>query len=99
MKMSFLVGAGIGLMNVSILYFTWKRVLAKKSLVLPVSVIVFKYPILAAIFYVLISRHIINLAGLLIGLGAFMPAILFASFFQRVRGPKKKTNVSLKIDA
>lgn len=93
---SFFAGAGLAILNVAALYISWKKILEKKNLVLSVSVIVFKYPILGFLLYEVVHLKQISLGWFMVGMGTFLPAVLLSLIFWF--SPKKKKEVSLKID-
>lgn len=93
---SFFSGAALGVLNVAALYFTWKKILEKKNLVLSVSVIVFKYPLLGFILYAVVQLKQISLGWFMVGMGSFLPAVLFSLIFWFA--PKKQKEISLKIE-
>ncbi len=97
--LSFFVGAILALLNVAVLYFSWKRMLLKKNLVLPASVIVFKYPILGFILYEVVHLKQIHLSWFLIGMGAFIPpAILTFAWWSLENRKGPASEISLKIE-
>ncbi len=93
---SFFAGAGLAILNVAALYISWKKILEKKNLVLSVSVIVLKYPILGFLLYEVVHLKQISLGWFMVGMGTFLPAVLLSLIFWF--SPKKKKEVSLKID-
>ncbi len=93
---SFFAGAGLAVLNVAALYFSWKKILEKKNLVLSVGVIVFKYPLLGFILYEVVHLKQISLGWFMVGMGSFLPAVLVSLFFWMM--PKKQKEISLKIE-
>ena len=90
--LSFFSGAVLALMNVAALYFSWKKILQKKSLVLSASVIVIKYPLLGFILYEVVHLKQISLGWFLVGMGAFIPAAVVTAIWWSLTSPKIADN-------
>ncbi len=86
--LSFYSGAILALINVAALYFSWKKILEKKNLVLSGSVIVIKYPLLGFILYEVVHLKQISLGWFLIGMGTFIPAAVVTGIWWSITSPK-----------
>jgi hypothetical protein len=85
---SFYAGSALALFNVAVLYFSWKKILEKKNLVLSASVIVIKYPLLGFILYEVAHLKQISLGWFLVGMGTFIPAACLAGVWWSLTSPK-----------
>ena len=94
--LSFFAGAGLALINVAALYFSWKKILQKKSLVLSASVIVIKYPLLGFILYEVVHLKQLSLGWFLVGMGAFIPSAVLTAIWWSLTSPK---NVDKAVDS
>ena len=72
----FLCGTALSLANIGLLYFSWKRILAKKSIALAVSVIVLKYGITGYLIYKVAKLGLYPLGWTAGGLGLFLLSAL-----------------------
>jgi hypothetical protein len=96
--LSFFTGSVLALFNVAVLYFSWKKILEKKNLVLSASVIVIKYPLLGFILYEAAHLKQISLGWFLVGMGTFIPAAFIAGIWWSITSPKlPPEEVDLKI--
>ena len=96
--LSFFTGSILALFNVAVLYFSWKKILEKKNLVLSASVIVIKYPLLGFILYEAAHLKQISLGWFLVGMGTFIPAAFIAGIWWSITAPKlPPEEVDLKI--
>lgn len=76
---SFLIGAGLILLNFLLLGLAWKLIFAQKFVALSIGVIVFKYAILGIIIFKLVKNPWVSLLWFSMGVATFMiPAIAYA---------------------
>ncbi len=73
---AFLVGTTIALVNILLLYFSWKRILQKKSVALSVGVIVIKYATLGFIIYQMATKNLFLLEWVCVGIGTLLVSAL-----------------------
>lgn len=73
---SFAVGAGIITLNWFAISFSWKRLLAKKSVALATGVIVIKWAIFGAICIVLGRQNWVDSTWLILGVSTIIPTVL-----------------------
>jgi len=78
---SFFIGGLLILLNVWALTFVWKRIIQKKFIALPVSVIVFKYAILGLIIYQVSKVPWLNPLCFSAGLGSLIVTTGLYLFF------------------
>lgn len=72
----FLLGSAISLANLGLLYFVWKRILAKKTVALAAAVIVLKYGITGYLIYKVAKLGLYPLGWTAGGLGLFLLSAL-----------------------
>lgn len=69
---SFALGSFISIFNVVAIYFSWSRILNKKSIALAIGVIVIKYAILTSLIYYLASSGRIALVSFAMGVASLV---------------------------
>jgi hypothetical protein len=72
----FSLGAALSFANIGILYFSWKRILAKKTVALAVTAIVLKYGITGYLIYKVAKLGLYPLGWTAGGLGLFLLSTL-----------------------
>jgi hypothetical protein len=77
------LGAGLMLFNLVLLGWTWKRLIAKKSIALTVGIIVIKYAILLGSIYYLAREDWFSPLGAGLGIASFMLAALILAIISR----------------
>ncbi len=77
---AFLLGTAIALINIVLLYFSWNRILQKKSVALSVSVIVIKYATLGFIIYHIAYRNLFQLEWVCVGLAMLLVSAVATAF-------------------
>ena len=82
---SYVTGASLILVNISLLAWTWSKILNKKLVALAVSIIVIKYAIYAVIIYKIVSLAYINKTWFVLGLGTLMPSVLIFAFLNAIK--------------
>lgn len=76
---SYLIGAGLILLNFLLLGLAWKLIFTQKFVALSVGVIVFKYAILGIIIFRLVKLPWVDLLWFALGVATFMiPAVVYA---------------------
>jgi hypothetical protein len=80
---SFAVGAGVITLNWFAISFSWKRLLAKKSIALATSVIVIKWAFFGAICIVLGRQNWVNSTWLILGVSTIIPTVLILALKQK----------------
>jgi hypothetical protein len=76
---SFAGGAALTTLNLSLLVWTWPRILAKKQVAPAIAIIVFKFAILGWILFEIVAKHLFEVTWFAAGFGLVVPAILFVS--------------------
>jgi len=82
---SIALGAGLMLFDVVVLGWSWKRLIAKKSIALTVGIIVIKYAILLGSIYYLAREDWFSALGVGLGIASFMGAALILAILSRER--------------
>ena len=77
-------GAGLMLFNVVVLGWSWRRLMAKKSIAWTVGIIVIKYAVLLGSLYYLSQTEWLRPLGVVVGVFSFMiAALIFAAIEQK----------------
>jgi hypothetical protein len=79
---SFGLAAAIGAIQLAIIIWCWFRVLAKKSIALPGSVIVIKYAVLGVLIYRILVDHWVDPLAFLTGLGMMVITVVIFGYVQ-----------------
>ena len=79
---SFFLGSLLATVQLVVMVWSWQKILAKKSIALVGTVIVFKYAFLAILIFRLLSQHWVLPLWFLVGLGTMIPSILVGGFLE-----------------
>lgn len=83
----FLAGAVLSVLNVIVIHYVWSRVIGKKSVAWPFTVIVLKYTLLIAVLYQVVLHKPFSVLWFGLGLGSIMiAAVIYAVRIGRKSG-------------
>jgi len=93
-RTSFLIGSVLASLQLAVMIWSWQCILAKKSIALVGSVIVFKYAFLGVLIFRLLSQHWVDPLWFLIGLGTMIPSIAIGGFLEMKTVPAGSAEVT-----
>lgn len=87
---SFVSGSFFSAFNVTLLIIVLKALFKKKSVALPVGVIVFKYAVLGIVLYTVAQKEFFNIIYFVVGLSILLPSsLVFSVLYVRKKQIRK----------
>jgi uncharacterized membrane protein YczE len=91
---SFSIGAAMVLINLTVLTWTWSRILKKKQIAIATTIIVFKYGIFAAMIYWVLQDPLTHAGWFCVGLSTLLTTVLLTAMInvmEKNKEDKKET--------
>ncbi len=96
--LSFLLGSGLIFFNFLALIYAWPRILAKKTIALPIGVIVIKFAILGYIVHEVVTTEIVNIWWFMAGLATVLLSTTATGLFAADLVVNMSLNSSEKVE-